>query len=982
MFQIGQRLEYAVVLASIEPFPSPTLFAYMMQTRGKQSIMLAAFMAVFAAANTADADDAKLEFFEKRIRPVLVEHCLKCHSQSAKNIRGGLLLDSKAGISAGGESGPTVVLGQPEESLLISALKHESYEMPPDRKLPNSVIADFEQWIRDGAVDPRAGGKTIKRHQIDLKEGRQFWSFQPVTMPEIPTAGGGWARNDIDRFIAAKHMAAGSQVAGDASPEQIVRRLYLGLTGLRPTADAIRDFAARWRVDADVAIADTTNDLLSLPAFGERWGRHWLDIVRFAESSGGGRSLMFPEAWRFRDYAIRSFNSDKPVNQLIREHIAGDLLPFATDAEHDDQVTGVGYLALGPTNYELQDKELLRMEVIDEQIDTIGRSFLGLTIGCARCHDHKFDPIPTADYYGLAGIFRSTETLLPGNVSGYVTTKLRAGAESSAIRHWKQQNEQLQVQIKHLKKQVKAGHLSVSREINPQELAGIIVDDSAAIFEGEWTDSSMLAPFVGARYRHDDYKKTGRRARFETTLPKPGKYVVRMSHNYQPGRCSRLPVTITHANGSTTVDVDQRNTPADGVFATLGTYQFDEDATAIVIIDAEKSGPGVVIVDAIQFLSVDAIETEKNTDELRQQTELSITLKGLEADLAQHQKQKPVEPAAMGVRDQPEPADWHIHVRGGIRNLGPLVPRGFLSVATGVDNNEAPKLNPISNDRSGRKELADWVVSPTNPLTARVFVNRVWTQLIGEGLVRTPDNFGKMGRRPTHPELLDYLAKTFVDEDQWSVRKLIRRIVSSRFYRTSSVTTAAETKNDPDNLLLTRSFRRRLDAEAIRDTILQISGQLDGQVQGGRTIHKITQYDNGYNHDQYSRSMRSVYVPFFRNSMLELFEVFDIANPNLVTGRRNISTLPSQALFLLNSPFVLEQSKLAAERFIETQSANPEALKAMIDEAYLQTVGRPADPKEQQVLLQFLTDRPLDSAETWTPIFQALLASIDFRYLD
>ena len=958
-----------------------------MQTRGKHSMMLATFVAtahsLFLSAAQLDADDnAKIEFFEKRIRPVLVEHCYKCHAQSANNIRGGLLLDSKAGILSGGESGPTIVPEHPEDSLLISSLKHESYEMPPDRKLPDSVIADFEHWVRDGAADPREGGTTIQRHQVDLKEGRQFWSFQPVNVPEIPKAGDDWARNNIDRFIAARHLDSGSNVSGDASPGQVLRRLYFGLTGLPPTADEIRDFAARWRTDADVAIADTTNDLLSRRAFGERWGRHWLDIVRFAESSGGGRSLMFPEAWRFRDYTIRSFNNDKPINQLIREHIAGDLLPFVTDAEHDDQVTGVGYLALGPTNYELQDKELLRMEVIDEQIDTIGRSFLGLTLGCARCHDHKFDPIPTADYYALAGIFRSTETLLPGNVSRYVTTKLRTAADSSAIRDWEQQNERLQTQIKHLEKQMKAGHVSVSREINPLDLAGIIIDDSAAVFEGEWTDSSMLAPFVGTRYRHDDYKKTGRRAIFETMLPKHGRYVVRMSHNYQPGRCSRLPVTITHAKGSTTVDVDQRNTPPDGVFATLGTFQFDKDAPAVVTIDAEKSGPGVVIVDAIQFLSADDIEADSNADELRQQTELSIKITELKVELTRHKQKRPVEPVAMGVRDQSEPADWHIHIRGGIRNLGPLVPRGFLTVATGIHEHKAAILNPIPHDRSGRRELADWIASPKNPLTARVFVNRVWTQLIGEGLVRTPDNFGRMGRPPTHPQLLNYLAKTFVDEDQWSVKKLVRRIAASRFYRTSSVTTLTEATNDPDNLLLTRSFRRRLDAEAIRDTILQMSGQLSGQVQGGQTIHEITQYDNGYDHSQHSRSMRSVYVPFFRNSMLELFEVFDIANPNLVTGKRNVSTLPSQALFLLNSPFAMEQSQLSAQHFLLTQSANADSLHTMINEAYLKTVGRAADPHEQHILKQFLAERPIDAVETWTPVFHALLASIDFRYLD
>ncbi len=931
----------------------------------------------------AEADDAaKLEFFEARIRPVLVEHCYKCHAVDAKNVRGGLLLDSKAVALDGGESGAAIVPGVPDESLLLLAMKHESYEMPPDRKLPDSIIADFEQWIRDGAADPRVGGKMVKRSAIDLKAGRNFWSFRSIRRPDVPAPKSGWAKTDIDRFVAARYETTGLSPVDDATAEQVLRRIQYGLVGLPPTTDQIATFVAAWSVDPDQAIDAIVDELLASHRFGERWGRHWLDVARFAESSGGGRSLMFPDAWRFRDYVIKSFNDDKPFDQLVREHIAGDLLPYKSDSEHDDQVTGVGYLTLGPTNYEQQDKELLRMEVIDEQIDTIGRTFLGLTIGCARCHDHKFDPIPTADYYAMAGVFRSTETLLPGNVSTYVTTSLKTNPEHKRLADWKTQEKSLQAKIAELKKQVKGQRPGVAPHIDTASLPGIVVDDSQATFEGEWVRSTSLAPYVGKGYRHDNYLKTGRRVRFQTTLPESGMYRVRMSHNYQTSRCSRLPVTVTHAEGSTTVEVDQRKTPLDGVFAELGTFPFTAGSPAVVTIDAEKSGKGVVIVDAIQFLPSTVDDVVVSPDEQHQQLELSKRLTSLEAKLNKHKKARPVTPKAMGVRDQKEPADWHIHVRGGIRNLGPLVPRGFVSAASPVDQNGDTLPFNLPQDQSGRLEMANWVASPVNPLTARVFVNRVWLHLIGEGLVRTPDNFGKMGRAPTHPELLDYLAATFVEDDAWSVKTLIRRIVVSRVFRLSSSAASGTSDADPDNELLTRGFRRRLDVESLRDSLLQISGQLDLNQVGGLTIGKVTQYDNAYDHDQFSRNIRSVYVPFFRNCMLEIFEVFDIANPNLVTGQRTSSTLPSQGLFLLNSPFMLEQSKVAAEHFLETQSVDAAALDAMIDEVFRRTLGRPPTVGELKPLQSFLVEEGVDSTDAWASVFQALFASVDFRYID
>lgn len=934
-------------------------------------------LAACIARPAATADDSQIEFFEKKIRPVLVKHCYQCHSADAKNVRGGLLLDSQVGMQTGGESGELIVLGKPSDSLLISSLRHESFEMPPDQRLSEEVIMDFERWIADGAVDPRKGGASIERREIDLAEGRKFWSFQPLRLPIIPSPDGDWSQNNIDRFVATRHQAQGLTAQNDASALQMVRRLYFTLIGLPPTAEQIQTFEQRWNQSATEAISRTCDELLERPAFGERWGRHWLDVVRFAESSGGGRSLMFPHAWRFREYVIRSFNDDKPFDQFVKEHIAGDLLPAISDANRDDQLTGSGYLALGPTNYELQDKELLQMEVIDEQIDTMGRTFLGLTLGCARCHDHKFDPVPTKDYYALAGIFRSTKSLLPGNVSSYVTTSLKSGTDGAALAAWTEQRQQLERQIARLPIGPDDSG-AVTKFIDSSTLPGIVVDDKEAIFEGNWVHSQMIAPFVRDGYHHDAFRKSGCRVRFEVQLPE-GAYVVRLSHNYMAGRCIDLPVSIAHADGVAEVRINQAERPADGVFSELGTFRFSSASSAVVSIDAEKSGKGVVIVDAVQFLPV--TENRAPSSDAASNQADSRRRKRLEKQLEALDKQKPEVAKVMSVKDEAAPADGHIHIRGAVRNKGARVARGFVSVAGEFDEDGHPVTVTIPPTKSGRRQLADWLSSRDNPLTARVYVNRIWQHVIGEGVVRTPDNFGRMGQLPSHPELLDFLATSFIEEDLWSTKKLIRRIVNSRTFRLSSEMSEQSRVQDPDNIFLTRAFRRRLEAEAIRDALLQISGQLNLNI-SGQTIAKVSQYDNGYRHGSLGGAMRSVYVPFFRNAMLEIFDIYDVANPNLVSGRRNVSTLPAQALYMLNSPQVLATAESAAKSFLGQYGNESTPVSKMIQQAYIRCIARPPTIVEREQLEAFLMNREDDSVEAWTAVFQALFASVDFRFID
>ena len=928
-----------------------------------------------AACLCVAQDDQRLQFFEQKIRPVLVQHCYKCHSAQATQVRGGLLVDTRAGLLQGGDSGPAIVPGDVQAGHLLSALRHEGLEMPPDRRLSQSVIEDFRQWIQDGAVDPREGTVRVERREIDLSQGRQFWSFRPVSPVAVPMVGDPWALGAVDRFLAEGWAVAG--IPGfpqDAAPQTLLRRVYFVLTGLQPTVAEQQDFVQRYAQAPEQVLQETVDRLMAAPQFGERWGRHWLDVVRYADSTGGGRSMMLPDAWRFRDYVIRSFQQDKPFPQLIREHVAGDLLPAADDRQHDEQVTGAGYLMLGAINYEEQDKEQLRMDVVDEQIDTIGRTFLGMTLSCARCHDHKFDPIPTHDYYALAGIFRSTRSLTPGNVCGWVTKPLQTGVDQAAVQAWEQRDRELQDQIAQLKKQAAAQPA--------QALPGIIVDDDEAELEGTWTQSQVQRPFLGRGYRHSGMPRVGTAATYRVRLPSDGEYLVRMVINHGSSRAESVPVVIFHADGETETSVSQRQPgAAPGGFQELGRFRFEAAAEARVVVKAEAASPGHVIIDAFHFVPVEQIgklaaSGVAGGNDAGQGA--AANLKRLENERKQHTAKKPAMPIAMCVSEEPDAGDWHLHVRGEIRNLGPVVPRGFLQVATPVD---LPVTLPKEAAGSGRVQLADWLGASQNPLTSRVWANRIWLNVFGAGLVRTPDNFGAAGELPTHPALLDHLAWQLMHEDKWSTKAMVRRLVLSRAFRMTSQDQLWSAAQDPDNRLWTRSMRRRLDAESLRDVILQVAGTLDLSVQGGPTIGKLSTYDNEYRHADHPLVCRSVYVPAFRNSMLDLFEIFDAANPNTVTGLRNRSTRPAQALYMLNSQLLTQQSESAARNFLALYDSQSPDVSAMIGDAVRRCLGRDPMPAEQQLLQSAVQSDPR-SVEHWAAVFQALYSSLDFRFID
>jgi Protein of unknown function (DUF1553)/Protein of unknown function (DUF1549)/Planctomycete cytochrome C len=944
---------------------------------------------VASSAKTADGQDAGFDFFEKKIRPVFAEQCYSCHSADAKKLRGGLLLDTKEAMLKGGDTGPALVPQKPKESLLIKALRYDDPElrMPPKGKLPDSVIADFEKWVSMGAPDPRTrvASPERKRGEIDIAKGRKFWAFQPPKRAPIPTVNDpAWPNNDIDRFVLAKLEAKGLKPAPDAEPATLLRRLYFVLIGLPPTPDEIDEFlrdcaSANRQANSAIripqsAIVKVVDRLLASPHFGERWGRHWLDVARFAESSGGGRSLMFRDAWRYRDYVIRAFNTDMPFTQFISEQLAGDLLQAKTPEERYWQLVATAFLLLGPTNFERQDKPTLEMDVIDEQLDTLGKAFLGMTIGCARCHDHKFDPIPTRDYYALAGIFKSTKFIVHDNVSKWMTQPLPLldARQEIALKDCEAQIAALKQQIKAAKAQLAKAGVGAAPEkgmpIAVADLPGIVVDDAQAKIVGKWKQSTFTNYFVGQGYLYDDRAMKGEKTvTFQPEFKHSGFYEVRFSYVPHENRATKVGVRIFHTDGDDTVYVNQKKTPPiAGRWVSLGIYRFEQGSQWFVMVTTEGAN-GHVVADAVQFLSAD--DLKKETKLAAASTSKPSNLQQLETELKRLEAQAADRPIAMAVTEGDSIGDIHIALRGNYHNKGDRVARGFLQVAT---LGPIPTLVPKS---SGRRELAAWLANPDNPLTARVFANRVWHHIFGAGLVRTVDNFGNTGDLPSHPELLDYLAVRFMQEG-WSLKQLIREIVLSRTFQMSSEPNDAGAKLDPENRLLWRMNRRRLDAESLRDAILAVSGQLDRTV-FGNNVKKGTVVERDY---QFEDTRRSIYAPVFRNRLLELFEVFDFPDPNMVMGKRNVSTVPTQALYLMNSPFVMAQARHTAESLLKMNGLDD---AQRIDAAYRKALGRLPTERERRLALDYL--HGMSGAErltAWDRFCQTLIACLDYRYVN
>lgn len=773
--------------------------------------------AVIRAEAPPDPEAAKVEFFEKKIRPILVDNCYSCHSADTKP-SGGLRVDDRNGLLMGGNTGPAVVAGSPDKSLLLDRIRHTD----PKRKMPkegdalnDAQIADLTTWINDGAAWPReripASIGRIRPEYEELKASH--WAWQPVKQPAVPgVSNAAWPASDTDRFILAKLEANKLAPVGDADATTLLRRVTYDLSGLPPAPEEIAAFAAD---HSPAAFEKVVDRLLAAPTFGERWGRHWLDVARYGESTGPSRNIPFPHAWKYRDYVIDAIQQDVPFDRFIQEQIAGDLLPSETSAEKDRLLTATGFLALGVKDVNQRFKTRFVMDNVDEQIDVVSRSVLGLTVSCARCHDHKFDPIPTTDYYSLAGIFTSTD-----DCAG-VRNKMGGG--------------------------------------------GL-----------DYYDPKMLIT-LGS-----------------DLPPVPQEQVAKLQ-----------------------AEVDEAKKAWDAI---RGTPE-----------GLKKSPNG-------------------------QPTQRPFRLKyeRLQAELLGLSDPASRGFAVHGVREGKAIADTEVRIRGEAERLGPTVPRGFL---TTFKVGDAPAIN---QSQSGRLELAKWLTSSQNPLTARVIVNRIWAHLFGTGIVNTVDNFGTKGDVPSHPELLDYLAGKFVQEG-WSQKKLIRSLVLTHAYRLGTDAPEPCKVADPANRLVWRHSPRRLDAEEVRDTMLASTGRLlprPSEGSAAKDLKMVEMRDNGPEaktiHQKADTSQtRSIYLPLLRGVIPKSLEAFDPVTQSLVTGQRDATTVPTQALYLLNAPFVREQSLALAEKVL---AANDRFDAEWIRQLYLLTLGRTPTEGEVSRALNFLAD--------------------------
>ena len=987
MLMEGQRAKYrfaALLPASLE-------FSSIMQSTYLYRMLAFSLVTSYFGRNVSgDEQIDRDEFFEKRIRPALVEYCLACHS-NAEEINGGLLLDSAIGWEKGGDSGKAIERGDPTASLLVKAIEYENphLQMPPEGKMPVSVIQDFQTWIRNGAFDPRLESQPAKQSTaLTLERAQEHWAYRPLQTEIVPSAMG---TTDIDRFVQFTLDSKGLKQTEQASRAVLIRRLTYDLHGLPPTPTELTDFEAD---NSENAYEKLVERLLSSPRYSERMARRWLDVVRYAESLTL-RGLVLGNAWRYRDYCIQAFEEDRPWNEIMREQIAGDLMASGDLARRQQQMIAVSFWLMGNSNLEEQDKQQLDMDIIDEQLDTFGKVFLGQTLGCARCHDHKFDPIPTHDYYALAGVMKASQTLKHSNVSNWIEEPLPLPPDEKAyFDGLAAESKQLDEKIDQLRKDL----IRITKRKTPivaiDDLPGIVVDDSQAKKIGEWQASVYTAAYVGEGYIHDKNESKGNKTiSFEPEKLPAGTYEVRFAYTHGTNRAKQTKVTVYSAEGDAVHEVDQTVIPPiDGLWISLGRYRFENDGQAYVLVSNQET-QGHVIADAVQFLPdqdltvASKLPREKVADAASNEdatkgndNELDLTKASLEMEIKQAEaakvklNEKLIErPKTLGMLPVADAVDIPIHIRGDVHNLSKVVPRGTLQLVNLSKDLGSSTTAGDSEKPFDRLDLADWLIDSRNPLPARVMVNRVWSWLMGDGLVRTTDNFGTTGEAPSHPELLDYLAQRFVDEG-WSIRELVREIVLSDTYQRRSDSIEACETIDPDNRWLWRGQRRRLEAEVIRDSMLYVSGQLDEQRFGSNLTKGLTE-DYGYT-DKSKR--RSVYLPVLRNAIPDLFDVFDVADPSTVVGKRNRSTTAGQALWMMNHPWLAEVSKQTAERILhEASSSRDEQFKI----AGRLILGRPVRKFERDVFESVLPSNSVTmSREVLSDVVQCLFQSVDFRF--
>ena len=916
------------------------------------SMMLAASPALAADKAASAADPAAGHaFFAKEVLPLLERRCFECHSHAAGKAKGGLVLDSKSGWQTGGENGPAVIPGDVQQSRLLRAVLHvdDSLKMPPKEKMSASEIAILEKWVRMGAPDSREDVAAVsdKKRGIDMEKGKKHWAYLPVVKPQV-RAGAKAGASDIDALVRQRLDAEGLQPSPRAEARVLIRRLYFDLLGIPPTYEEVEAFAADAAPDAYERLVDR---MLARPEYGQRWGRHWLDVARYSDtleqSVDGERRIPF--AHTYRDYVIDALNADRPYDKMILDQLAAD-------RRQEGDLRALGFLTVGRHFRSNADGPAL---LIDDRIDTMGRGFMAMTLACARCHDHKFDPVPTADYYSLYGILGSLEEPID-------LPEVRRGADEAALKPYLEQRTKLlndweahvdkcfassnkhfrDMATEYLRYLVRssANHRTTEGYVPLDTPSGLLFYQAPPRWEALLKQSQASGePFFKLWHQCMALPREGfeeKAAGLVEQMPAtPGAYhpwVVRVFTEKKPTSM----LDVADAYGRLIQEALKSDSPEGRSISTLvyGSQSPVPPASREEIVE-----------DIPRFLTERCLLHRREGEA---GTSILTKLTALEATASMER--------AMAVRPTSRPMEPSILIRGDMKRPGATVPRRFLTLLPDVDARE------YQDD--GRLQLAEAVASPRNPLTARVLVNRVWQHHFGVGLVATSDDFGTMGERPSHPALLDHLAAWFM-EHGWSVKALHRYILTSATWQQASVWNETAGTKDPGNRLLWRMAPRRVEFEPLRDSLLYVAGRLD------------------FRHGARSEPLRdgnlrrAVYGYTDRFRIPALLRNFDVANPDTSISRRSETLVPLQALYLLNNPFVRQQ----AEAFVK----RPEMASTAKEEDRIRTAFRLAlsrDPDAEEVVAarSYLNGAPLHDAgrRQWASFIQALLLSNEFVFVD
>jgi cytochrome c553 len=853
---------------------------------------------------------------------------------------GGLQLDSREHLLKGGNSGPAIVPGKPDESLLIRAVAHthERLKMPPQGKLSDEQVADLKTWVAGGAHWDGAAAAAIPPKSdkyVITAEQRQFWAFQPVTKSAVPDVHDrAWVKGPIDNFILAKLESKGLRPVAPADKRTLIRRATFDLIGLPPTPEEVESFLKDASPDAFAKVVDR---LLASPKYGERWGRHWLDVARYADADQLGLGEdPFPNAFRYRDWVIRAFNQDMPYNEFVQAQIAGDLLE--TDANRGELRPGLGLFGLGPWYYKIVEPAKARADERHDRVDVLTRGFLGLTVACARCHDHKYDPISNKDYYALAGVFANTE---------YQEYPL---SSRSVVEDYKGKQQKITDQEAAIKKILDAARVRVG-ELLAKDTERYL-RTSQALAGGETPNSEALDPETLARWVN--YLKAPQKEHpyLNAQPAKPAEFAATVRGVVVEKKSIdeyNVKILEDSKNSKDPYDVFCKGCNAETKTLPRDKYVLWTDLFAAKQRSNEKE-PGLYYYDDKH------IDRFLSGDEKAQVAAMREELKGLKKALPSQY------PFLHAITEVEKPADLPVHLRGDPYNLGDPVPRRFLAI---LSRSEPPAFR----DGSGRVELAKAIASPDNPLTARVIVNRIWKYHFGNGIVRTLSNFGKAGDTPSHAELLDYLATRLV-ENKWSIKAMHREMMLSAAYALSSESSAPGQAADPDNRLLWRANRNRLDVEALRDSLLFVSGKLDA-AEGGPPVA----WDEKNNR-------RTVYGKVSRFRLERMLTLFDFPDPTITCEQRAVTNVPLQRLFFLNSDLMSTAAKGLSDRVLKGTAGDD---SARITEAYRVLFGRSPSDSERNAGLKFLqnTGGASDNVtEAWLQYSQMLLSSNEFSFVD